>query len=217
MRRGVLFDPNILSPSKIDDSYFLYFQGDIYRYKTNYIASSWVEFGSKMKEHPKDFHWFEDKRIVLRRLVNRQQRLMASLIDTTVITNKNLYIIKPIGDESIEYILGLLNSRLFSRLYLSQVSQATKDDFPQITITDILQLPIRTIDFSSPADVARHDRMVSLVNVMLALNRQLAAAKTAQDKTVIQRQIDATDSQIDRLVYELYGLTEEEIGIVEES
>lgn len=32
-----------------------------------------------------------------------------------------------------------------------------------------------------------------------------------------QRQIDATDRAIDRLVYDLYGLTEEEIGIVEGS
>jgi hypothetical protein len=31
----------------------------------------------------------------------------------------------------------------------------------------------------------------------------------------LQRQIDATDAQIDRLVYDLYGLTEEEIAIVE--
>jgi len=35
-------------------------------------------------------------------------------------------------------------------------------------------------------------------------------------KELLQRQIDATDRQIDRLVYGLYGLTEEEIGIVEE-
>ena len=34
-------------------------------------------------------------------------------------------------------------------------------------------------------------------------------------KAAIQRQIDATDKQIDRLVYELYGLTDEEIRIVE--
>ena len=34
-------------------------------------------------------------------------------------------------------------------------------------------------------------------------------------KTILQRQIDATDNQIDYLVYELYGLTEEEIKIVE--
>ena len=40
-------------------------------------------------------------------------------------------------------------------------------------------------------------------------------ARTEHDKTTLQRQIDATDHQIDRLVYELYGLTDEEIGIVE--
>jgi hypothetical protein len=47
------------------------------------------------------------------------------------------------------------------------------------------------------------------------LHTQLASANTAFDKSAIQRQIDATDSQIDRLVYELYGLTDEEIGVVE--
>ena len=50
---------------------------------------------------------------------------------------------------------------------------------------------------------------------MLALHKQLAAAKTPTAKTMLQRQIDATDRRIDRLVYELYDLTEEEIGIVE--
>jgi len=57
--------------------------------------------------------------------------------------------------------------------------------------------------------------MVALVEAMLALHRRLAAARTAHDTTLIRRQIDATDRQIDRLVYELYGLTEEEIEIVE--
>lgn len=50
---------------------------------------------------------------------------------------------------------------------------------------------------------------------------QLSNLKTLEaegipgDKTAIQRQIDATDDEIDNLVYELYGLTEEEIKIVE--
>jgi hypothetical protein len=57
--------------------------------------------------------------------------------------------------------------------------------------------------------------MVSLVDAILALNRQLAAARTGDEKTSIQRLIDATDNEIDRLVYDLYDLTEEEIGIVE--
>jgi len=50
---------------------------------------------------------------------------------------------------------------------------------------------------------------------VLALQVQLAAAKTLTAKTMLQRKIDATDRQIDRLVYELYGLTGEEIGILE--
>jgi hypothetical protein len=46
-------------------------------------------------------------------------------------------------------------------------------------------------------------------------NRQiLSAAKTPPEKTVLARQITATDSQIDRLVYDLYGLTEAEIKLV---
>lgn len=59
--------------------------------------------------------------------------------------------------------------------------------------------------------------MFSLVDQMLSLNKQLPAAKTDHEKTALQRQIDATDRQIDQLVYELYGLTEEEIKIVESS
>jgi hypothetical protein len=51
---------------------------------------------------------------------------------------------------------------------------------------------------------------------MPSLHTQLLAAKTPDEKTRIQRQIDATDQQIDDLVYDLYGLTEEEIQIVEE-
>jgi hypothetical protein len=57
--------------------------------------------------------------------------------------------------------------------------------------------------------------MVSLVEAMLDLHKKLAAAKTPQEKTVLERQIAATDAEIDRLVYELYGLTEDEIKIVE--
>ena len=72
-----------------------------------------------------------------------------------------------------------------------------------------------SIDFSNLADVARHDRMVSLVEQMLALHKQLPQAQTPHEKTALQRRIEATDGQIDALVYELYGLTQEEIGIVE--
>ena len=51
---------------------------------------------------------------------------------------------------------------------------------------------------------------------MLSLHEQLAKARTSHEQTLLQRQIEATDGQINKLVYELYGLTEEEIKIVEE-
>jgi hypothetical protein len=57
--------------------------------------------------------------------------------------------------------------------------------------------------------------MIPLVEQMLTLHRQSAAAKTPDAQTRFQRQIDATDRQIDRLVYELYGLTEVKIAVVE--
>ena len=52
---------------------------------------------------------------------------------------------------------------------------------------------------------------------MLDLNKKLPKAKTAHEKTILQRQITATDNRIDKLVYELYGLTDEEIKIIEDS
>ena len=57
-------------------------------------------------------------------------------------------------------------------------------------------------------------RLVSLVEQMLQLHRLPAAARTGHERTALERQIEATDGQIDRLVCELYGLTEEEIEIV---
>ena len=53
------------------------------------------------------------------------------------------------------------------------------------------------------------------VRVLRCLNKRLQDAKLDHDKTLLQRQIEATDAAIDKLVYELYGLTEEEIAIVE--
>jgi hypothetical protein len=57
--------------------------------------------------------------------------------------------------------------------------------------------------------------MVVLVEEMLALHRNHAAARTEHEQTSLKRQIDATDRQIDRLVYDFYDLTDEEIRLVE--
>jgi len=122
--------------------------------------------------------------------------------------------LRPDVREAPRYVLGLLNSRVLD-FYLKSISTTLRGGFFRYFTQFVERLPIRRIDFSDPADQARHDRMVALVEQMLKLHQDLAAAKTAHDKTLLQRQIEATDKQIDQLVYELYGLTEEEIKIVE--
>ncbi|HPA73577.1 MAG TPA: Eco57I restriction-modification methylase domain-containing protein, partial [Spirochaetota bacterium] len=118
------------------------------------------------------------------------------------------------SEYSREYVLGLLNSRLLDWL-IKQTATQFRGGWYSFEARFIRNLPIRTIDFNDPTDKARHDKIVALVEQMLTLNKKLAATHLGHEKTAIQRQIDATDKQIDALVYELYGLTEEEIRIVE--
>jgi hypothetical protein len=115
---------------------------------------------------------------------------------------------------TLRYMTGLLNSRLLD-WFMKQVSTNFHGGYFAANKQFLVQLPTRTINFDDPADVARHDRMVALVGQMLALHKKLAAATIRADKKLYQRQVQATDRQIDALVYELYGLTEEEIAIVE--
>jgi hypothetical protein len=69
------------------------------------------------------------------------------------------------------------------------------------------------LNFTTPKEVEQHDRMVALVERMLELHKR--DPQTPQEADRIQREIAATDEAIDKLVYELYGLTEEEVGIIE--
>jgi hypothetical protein len=73
----------------------------------------------------------------------------------------------------------------------------------------------RSSQFSNLTDKARHDRMVELVEQMLAAKKQLAGAQSDKDKDFYTNRCDGLDRQIDALVYDLYALTPAEIQIVE--
>jgi len=115
---------------------------------------------------------------------------------------------------NIKYLMGVLNSKLFLFIYRLLTLEKGRV-LAQVKPTILERLPIRSIDFTNSNDKLNHDRMVQLVDQMLELHKQLTEAKTDHEKTLIQRQIEATDKQIDKLVYELYDLTPEEIAIVE--
>ncbi len=69
----------------------------------------------------------------------------------------------------------------------------------------------------TPCGVARHDCIGSQWKACSTRHLKLSASQGEHERTLLQRQIEATDRQIDALVYELYGLTEEGIRIVEEA
>jgi hypothetical protein len=124
-----------------------------------------------------------------------------------------------IGSDDL-YLLGVLNSRLFwfAIGHISIPFGVRAGEYRYRLIYQYMEkVPIRVIDRKDKQDRACHEKMVALVEQTLKLHRDLAAAKTAHDKTLAERQIAATDKQIDRLVYELYGLTDAEIAVVEGS
>jgi type I restriction-modification system DNA methylase subunit len=116
------------------------------------------------------------------------------------------------------YLLGFLNSRLFW-FAISNISipfGIRAGEYRYRLICQYMErVPIRVVDVANRADKSSHDQIVKLVEQMLELHQRLAAARTPPEKTSLDRQIAAIDAQIDRLVYELYGLSAEEIRIVE--
>ncbi|WP_346866456.1 hypothetical protein [Methanocalculus sp. MSAO_Arc2] len=62
----------------------------------------------------------------------------------------------------------------------------------------------------------RPDRIVALIGRILDLNNKVGGVWEAHARELLSRQIQVIDAEIDKEVYELYGLTEEEIRIVEE-
>jgi hypothetical protein len=115
---------------------------------------------------------------------------------------------------SLEYLCALLNSRLLD-FYFKRVTTTFHSGYFAANKQFIELLPIRQVDFTDARDRAAHGDIVNAADSMLRLHRQLATAKSTAQKAILQRQIEATDRQIDQLVYQLYGLTDEEVGLIE--
>jgi hypothetical protein len=168
-------------------------------------------------EASKPFEYFSKPRILLRQVLSRKLRLQAIHTEETFLTNQSVQSLLPNPDAkaspSLKALLGILNSRLLSWYFVNFNSVARRDDFPKIIIQQTRELPLPAFDTKTAKST--HDRMVKQVETMLELHRQLPAVRTPQEKTALERQLAATDTQIDRLVYDLYGLTDDEVAVVE--
>jgi hypothetical protein len=112
------------------------------------------------------------------------------------------------------YLAGLLNSRLIAFVF-AKTAGASGRERTEHSWEDLRNLPVYTLDFDDPADAGRNIRIASFVIRMLDLKKHLLDAKTDAERGELQEKIDATDRKIDRIVYGLYGLTPEEIEVVE--
>lgn len=108
-------------------------------------------------------------------------------------------------------LLGLLNSRL-GQFYFIQTCAALEGpgaSYLRFFGQYLEEFPVRMTEHAARAGI------VDQVERAIRLQEEVAATKTPTGRTALQRQIKATDAAIDRLVYELYGLTDSEIAIVE--
>jgi len=128
----------------------------------------------------------------------------------------NVIILKQGLKYNIKYVLGILNSKLMNYYYI--INYCNKSELTvNVSKTYLSELPIRKINFNKPKEKTRHDTLVALVEKMLELNKKLAPIKNDpfSERDELKKEIEKTDKEIDTLVYDLYGLTEEDRKIVE--
>lgn len=116
------------------------------------------------------------------------------------------------------YLIGILNSKtiwFYLKRLCSVLGDADKGGRLLQQKIYVETIPIHVVDQLNQADKAHYVRIVQLVESILTMQKQVAEAKSTAQKEIIQRQIAATDREIDQLVYELYSLTKEEIQIIE--
>lgn len=198
---------------KKDETFRIMLRGsDISRYSFPNKKDEWLSYGEWLAE-VRGPSVFKKERLLIQSIRNPklERRIIATYVKDESVNNNSITNIVMLQSSiySILYLLGILNSNLINWFFAKSYNIVNID--PRY----LKRVFIRSINFSDPAEKAQHDRMVALVTNMLELHKARAAAKTQSEQELYNRQIAATDQQIDRLVYDLYGLTEEEINIVE--
>jgi len=126
----------------------------------------------------------------------------------------NIYLINHAFNE--KFIVALLNCKLFSwyvyRFIYGKAIRTMRFDQHHLNRCYLPKINVETLSQNQ-----HYKNIISLVDQMLTAKKQLHEAKTESDKNYLERKCTSLDKQIDELVYQLYGLTGEEIRIVEES
>lgn len=183
---------------KFDENTYEYLEGkDVSRYSLKW-SGTYLRYGANLAA-PRTFDLFDGKKIIIREITGKYPTsVLATYTEDIYLFNRsNIVIIeKEMSNISLKYVLGILNSKLMSYYFLKNTAKSVRQMFPKIILEDLRKFPIINIP---PAD---QQPIIEIVD------RILVAKQANQDTTILE-------SEIDQLVYGLYGLTEEEIKIVE--
>ncbi|MGL4562835.1 MAG: Eco57I restriction-modification methylase domain-containing protein, partial [Brevinema sp.] len=193
---------------KQDDSYQKMLLGsDVKRYNLEW-SDNWISYGEWLAA-PRKKELFLEPRILVRQVIAKYPYLINAVYTTEPLFNEqSVKIIREFEQIDSLFVLGIINSKITSFWLDNALFKSSRKLFPRVVIKDIEQFPIPTLDLTNKKDKALHDDLVSKVQLMLELQKD-----DKNDTTKLQ--IEALDRQIDRLVYQMYGLTEDEIRVVE--
>jgi len=188
------------SKDKLSDDYFAYIDGrDVGRYTLGW-SGEFLKYGDHLAEPRKNFDLFSTERILIRQIPSQPPYCInAVLTDEIVLNDLNSMNVIYIKIEP-KFLLGVLNSRLISFWFELKFGKLQRGIFPQFKINELKTFPVA----ETSSDNSK---------VISNLVDQILTAKKANP----QADTTALEAEIDQLVYKLYGLTEEEIKIVEES
>lgn len=209
----------LIVDEKIDDSckkllagrdchrYWFEWNGKYIRYNKKLINKTKGEYGNLCEEK-----YFENPKILLRDISKYPE---AVFDDEKYYSVNTLYSIQPIEKYSPLYLLAIINSKLISFYFNQKFEDAhVAGGFLRFKKIYTSQIPIYKIDFSKSAEKSKHNELVKLADKILDFNKQIQSIPENSEKwKSVKREIEKVDREIDRKVYELYGLTEEEIKI----
>ena len=124
-------------------------------------------------------------------------------------------VLKPEVQEELEYILGLLNSRLLTYLH-RLIAPPKSNNYYEVKSRIVGRLPIKRINFATSSEKDKHDSLVLSVKSLMSKNEAFVSTKSPHEAKLLERQIAVLERSIDEAVYALYGLNSEEISLVEQ-
>jgi len=141
--------------------------------------------------------------------------IIATYDESGIFPEQSLYFIfNNKTSNSLKYYTALINSKLFQFVYINSLV-TNKDSTPQLKKVDLDKFPVIVCDLKNKDEKLKHDEIVKLVDQLLKLNKEKSETKLQSKMELIQNKIDYCEDRINEIVYELYGLTKDEIKIVE--